>query len=330
MIDPNITDRVFYSWQSDCPNSTNRGLISTALERAVKEIKHDNTISVEPVVDRDTLGLPGSPDITSSIFEKIEEASAFVCDISIIDLNVNKPSPNPNVLLELGYAIRVLGWDRIILVMNTAFGEPHILPFDLRGRRVCTYSVQEKEQEKSSARNKLNKSLVDALKLIFESPQKERGDEKNKNITHDVNIFQTSKDILSEIDLTNFFEQLLSDHSYYSNDDIKLNRYADYFSLPENSFIDKEIESASTKLANSIKNILAWMSLNFFVYPRNQTNENIRFCMHPHFNIDREGHGDPEDSTKYNQKTEELKTMSNDVKTYYENYRSLIKNKLFV
>lgn len=142
MVDPNMTDRVFYSWQSDCPNSTNRGLISTALEKAVKEIRHDDTISIEPVIDRDTSGVPGSPDITESILLKIKKASVFVCDISIIDSSVNKPSPNPNVLIELGYAIKVLGWSRLIMIMNTEFGKPSILPFDLRGRRVCTYSAK--------------------------------------------------------------------------------------------------------------------------------------------------------------------------------------------
>jgi hypothetical protein len=43
--------------------------------------------------------------------------------------------PNPNVTLELGYAARSIGWDRIICVMNTAFGPPEELIFDLRHRR---------------------------------------------------------------------------------------------------------------------------------------------------------------------------------------------------
>ncbi len=159
--------KVFYSWQSDLPNSTNRGLIQTALETAVKSIRNDDSIEVEPVVDRDTSGIPGSPDIASTIFAKIEEAYVFLCDVSIINSETQaRPTPNPNVLIELGYAIKTLGSARIIMVMNTAFGMPEQLPFDLRMRRVITYKVPE-TTEKASERNQLAKKLQSALKTIF-------------------------------------------------------------------------------------------------------------------------------------------------------------------
>jgi hypothetical protein len=45
---------VFYSWQSDTPGAANRNLILKALEDANREIASDDTIKVEPVVDRDT------------------------------------------------------------------------------------------------------------------------------------------------------------------------------------------------------------------------------------------------------------------------------------
>ena len=38
---------VFYSWQSDLPNSTNRGFIQDALEKAAKAIERDDTIGLE-------------------------------------------------------------------------------------------------------------------------------------------------------------------------------------------------------------------------------------------------------------------------------------------
>lgn len=50
--------KVFYAWQSDLPNSTNRGLIQKALENATKAIRADDSIKVEPVIDRDTAGVP--------------------------------------------------------------------------------------------------------------------------------------------------------------------------------------------------------------------------------------------------------------------------------
>lgn len=65
---------LFYSWQSDLPNSTNRGFIQRALEDAAVKIAADDTVAVEPVVDRDTQGVPGSPDIAATIFGKIAGA----------------------------------------------------------------------------------------------------------------------------------------------------------------------------------------------------------------------------------------------------------------
>ena len=61
---------VFYSCQSDLPNPTNRGFIQQALENAVNTIASDDTVEVEPVLDRDTQGIAGSPDIASTIFAK--------------------------------------------------------------------------------------------------------------------------------------------------------------------------------------------------------------------------------------------------------------------
>jgi hypothetical protein len=39
-------------------------------------------------------------------------------------------TPNPNVLVELGYALKALGDERVIVVVNTAFGKEELLPFD--------------------------------------------------------------------------------------------------------------------------------------------------------------------------------------------------------
>lgn len=161
--------KIFYSWQSDLPNATNRGFIEKALEDAAKSIRNDNSIEVEPVIDRDTIGVPGSPDIAHTIFGKIEQAQVFVCDISIINQNTSpRPTPNPNVLIELGYAIKTLGWDNIIMVMNSAFGKPEELPFDLRMRRVVTYRMPQESEDRATERKKLEGTLTAALQSILE------------------------------------------------------------------------------------------------------------------------------------------------------------------
>ncbi|MDO8177834.1 MAG: nucleotide-binding protein [Undibacterium sp.] len=156
---------VFYSWQSDLPNSTNRGFIQTALERALKNIHKDKTESIEPVLDRDTEGQAGSPQISDSIFAKITLADIFVCDVSIINAESGgRPTPNPNVLIELGYAIAQLGWNRVLLIQNTVHGGPEVLPFDLRGRRIISYEQEIENSDKATARGILTAKLEAGLK----------------------------------------------------------------------------------------------------------------------------------------------------------------------
>ena len=160
--------KVFYSWQSDLPNQLNWGFIQDALERAAKAIRKDDSIKIEPVIDRDTAGVPGSPDIANTIFGKIDESQVFACDVSIINVNSkDKPTPNPNVLIELGYAYKALKSERILMVMNTAFGKPELLPFDLSKKRVIKYHLAPETEEKSSVRKELVNKFEKALRTII-------------------------------------------------------------------------------------------------------------------------------------------------------------------
>jgi hypothetical protein len=158
---------VFYSWQSDLPNATNRSLILDALERAAKKIRSDDAVAVEPVLDRDTQNIPGAPDIAHTIFQKIEKAAAFVADVSIINPGIGRPTPNPNVLIEVGYALKMLGNSRIVLVANTANGPVEWLPFDLRTKRVLTYHLPLGAEDKPEQRRKLQEGLEAALRAIL-------------------------------------------------------------------------------------------------------------------------------------------------------------------
>ncbi len=164
---------IFYSWQSDIDSSENRNLIEYALNKAIKSICKDENEIVEPVLDRDTNGISGTPSIADSIFAKITLADLFVADVSIItDIKAPRQSPNPNVLVELGYAVSQLGWNRIVLVQNTEYGDPNILPFDLRGRRVVSYAYKKGKQIKSESRALLQGRLESAIKsALIESTQ---------------------------------------------------------------------------------------------------------------------------------------------------------------
>lgn len=174
-----ISCNIFYSWQSDLPNSTNRGLIGQALENIAKDIRADNSITIEPVIDRDTLNVPGSPNIAETILQKIAQSQIFVADVSIINSRSrSRHTPNPNVLIELGYAIASHSTDRIILVLNTAFGRPEKLPFDLKMNRVITYHLTEDQQDKASIRKQLERSFNQAVRTILNDIEVEEARQK--------------------------------------------------------------------------------------------------------------------------------------------------------
>jgi hypothetical protein len=157
-----MNNTIFYSWQSDLPNDSNRGFIESCLEKASKKISNFSPFSIDFVLDRDTKNEIGTPDIADSIFNKISKAKIFVADISIINSDYSgRKSPNPNVLLELGYASRLLGWDKIFCFYNLDYGNFEDLPFDLKQRRPITYSLN--GEIKSEVRGKLSKIVADSI-----------------------------------------------------------------------------------------------------------------------------------------------------------------------
>ena len=159
---------IFYSWQSDLPRSRNQGFIQECLEEAIAQVSGEPGVVLVPSIDRDTQGEPGSPAIADTILTKIDNCDMFVCDVSIInnDENPKRPTPNPNVLLELGWAAQRLGWERITSVFNLAYGRIENLPFDLKQRRVVGYSLNP-EENKKGAKKSLGEALVLQIKAVM-------------------------------------------------------------------------------------------------------------------------------------------------------------------
>ena len=163
---------VFYSWQSDLPNATNRGFIEKALENACKAIQASLPHTIGPIIDRDTKGVPGSPEIARTIFGKIDQAQVVVCDVSIINSTCLKhdgparATPNPNVLIELGYALKALEDKCVILIMNVAYGGIELLPFDLKTRRTIAYNVPADAPDRQQERKRLEGIFADALRTV--------------------------------------------------------------------------------------------------------------------------------------------------------------------
>ena len=175
---------IFYAWQSDTPPKVNRRFIQLALKKALKNLKTDTNL--EPALqklavslDSDTQDVAGSPPVTETILRKITECSAFVADLTFVGathdgLRSDGPRrlhPNPNVLLEYGYAVKCQGHNALIGVMNTAFGDPqeHDFPFDLRHLRwPIRYRLKDgSDPERGACLDRLSKELTIALRPIL-------------------------------------------------------------------------------------------------------------------------------------------------------------------
>lgn len=149
---------IFYSWQTDLPNNTNRSFIESCLNIVVSKVGKSEQFSIELAIDRDTKDTPGTPEIVDTIFNKIESCTLFVADISIINQKAElRKTPNPNVLIELGYAAKAIGWDKIICIYNKDYGSFDDLPFDLRQRRPLAYCLEGQD------RAKVKNNIADAI-----------------------------------------------------------------------------------------------------------------------------------------------------------------------
>ena len=133
---------IFFSWQLDTPPTIGRNFLHSALEGACRALGREKNVEDAPrdplTVDSDTRGEPGQPPIVDTILKKIDAAQLFVADMTYTAQSPGgKHSPNPNVLIEYGWALKGKTHRRIISVMNTAYGNPDDieLPFDLRYTR---------------------------------------------------------------------------------------------------------------------------------------------------------------------------------------------------
>lgn len=141
--------KIFWSWQSDTPGKTGRHIIRQALADAIAVLKEPDDVE-EPTereikdalqLDQDRQGVSGSPDLARLILEKIDASTVVVADVTPVstipartaeDEEIpEKRNMNPNVAIELGYALRVLSDRNVLMVLNTHYGNRSYLPFDL-------------------------------------------------------------------------------------------------------------------------------------------------------------------------------------------------------
>lgn len=201
--------KIFYSWQSDLNLKTNKNFIEDCIKAAIKEFNKKNPFLVEFKLDKDTSGEPGNPEVINTILNKIDNSRLFICDLSIVNSDYHgRKTPNPNVLFELGYAIKALGWEKIICIINQEYGPIEDLPFDLKHRRMLSYNLT--KSDKAIEKRKIVSAIKANINIL-----KERGllhDEIEDYLKRDIDTeFLTIANHLSKIFLTKFDKNLLKD-----------------------------------------------------------------------------------------------------------------------
>lgn len=161
------TVTVFFSWQSDIPEL--RSYLTERLISVIKELEKAYP-DKKLILDMDTRNCSGSQDIHKVVFKKIYNCSIFIADVSITNVtSIEKKLPNSNVMIELGFAIRSVGWDRIIQLFDEETWKPEQLPFDIRSHEDLVFSRTKNinKKEITDFENKLKEKLK---KIIDENP----------------------------------------------------------------------------------------------------------------------------------------------------------------
>ncbi|WP_049945275.1 hypothetical protein [Butyrivibrio sp. AC2005] len=201
--------KVFFSWQSDLPGNKTKQFIDECIKESIEKC-NDDVKGIEILADRDTQGKTGSPNIMQTIFEKIDECDLFIADVSIVNSHgisqedyteddaivldggtaAGRPkdskktqfryTPNPNVLIELGYAVKCLGWEKVLCFLNTDFGKIDQLPFDLNHQRVTPYSLYDtnnlghKKDYREKVKQQLRGIIIDTILELIKQGENTR------------------------------------------------------------------------------------------------------------------------------------------------------------
>lgn len=347
------TFRIFYSWQSDLDKKKNNFFIKDATEKAIKKLNRDDKVEFDISLDRDTKYVSGSPNIVETILNKIDICDIFICDLTIINKKIinklfkNKFTPNPNVLIELGYAVKTLGWERVICIVNTAYCEIEDLPFDIKLNRISTYKLKNISNKKSIEDELVNLLKAAINQIINNYPQILENLSKNDKLMHDKNLVNKIDSICSQnnlFDSINFAVNNMSINTYHRNFQKNLIEFSRQFS---NNFINKEIQSAFVELIKIIDNLDTFCAGHFFSNEPKYNQEilyylnnkvpippGIKLSMEQsqYYSYPKEPRDD--DWEKYNarfhKKQGELVDLVNNVEEAYKEYRLTVKKNLYI
>lgn len=241
--------RIFYSWQSSVDRHDNQIYIRNIIESFINKQK-----DYKLTPDEATRNTAGSPDIVSTIMGKIGIADVFICDLTIThkkeDDGKNVGMPNSNVLFELGVAVALLGWERIICVVNTHYGDIKLLPFDINHQRCLPYCKNGKEENK---RLDLSEPILSILNNYNEIVARFKS---NDYVLHDKSLYESLTENWTEEDLINSLNDCKSSR-LYNNYHFKIwEHFIDFQRYPKNRFIYGELNDSYKRFTDALDEMI--------------------------------------------------------------------------
>lgn len=236
---------VFYSWQSDFPES--RTIINDSL-KAAKDSLSNSGDPLEIIIDQGTARVSGMPQIDTTILAKILNCDVFVADITPVHKEGEDLLPNANVLLELGFAMGVVGMSKIILLAKEGDWKPKDLPFDINHKRIDFFNNQ-----KNLA------GLGEWIRSSIESSKESgKSDDRMRRIEHDIKKFREFNTPWSEDVFMGSFDTI-SRTSHFNDYELEIwEDVRNWLSKSENQFVTKSIKDASVQLYIAINDFLGF------------------------------------------------------------------------
>lgn len=238
---------IFYSWMSERPKEQNIKYIRGVLEGDCKKLEKKLGIKIK--IDSDSRGEDGSKSIDENVLKKIAGCHIFIGDITPIYPQCAwkwwlKPTPNPNVMYELGFAVSSLGWNRCIMVWNLKYGNLSKAPFDIRNHTTIKYRKGKQEL-----------SFYRALKSKIENyDEYVREWRIGKERFFDAEKYYQITQMCSERDLVDSIDGFLTNQVYNSLEfNWWDNLYYYYHHYPDNRFVDEELHQAYLKFLDELK-----------------------------------------------------------------------------
>lgn len=238
---------IFYSWQSDLPNKTNRGYIKDQLLKDIRKIEKE--LSVKINVDEDTRGSTDNDVIEKTIISKISQCDFFIGDISPIIRLDEKEIPNPNVLFEMGYATSTIGNERVIRIWNSEYGNVSKAPFDFSHYKITEYNTKSEGSKQLSLYNILKDKIENYEKIVSNQliPLERQ---------YDVNQYKKITSIIPENEFYDGVVNFINSCRYTGYDSDQWDNIIKYYNSPSSRFKDEELHYLFSQVVKSLVDIL--------------------------------------------------------------------------